>query len=242
MRITILTVVPDMLESLWASPIIRHALAKGIITLEMIDIRSFADGSFRHIDDSPFGGGAGMIMRCEPVYRAYRSVYSEQCHTVIPMPAGHVYTQAKAHELCGYEHLILIAGHYEGLDERIVRLADECICMGDYIMSGGEYACMNIVDSIVRLLPGVIRKESTEDESFENGLLEYGQYTKPVEFEGMRVPDVLRSGNHQKIAAFRRQDSLLKTMRYRPELLEHVSLSEEEKRFLEQESRESVQE
>lgn len=242
MRISILTVVPQMIGSLLASPIIQHAQAKGIIDLEIVDIRAFADGSFRHIDDSPFGGGAGMIMRCEPVYRAYRSVCSEGCHTLIPLPAGHVYNQEKAHELCGYDHLILIAGHYEGMDERILKLADECICMGDYIMSGGEYACMNIVDSIVRLLPGVIRRESTEDESFENGLLEYGQYTKPVEFEGMRVPDVLRSGNHAKIAEFRRRDSLLKTKRYRPELLENTVLSEEEKRFLNQESKESVQE
>ena len=220
MKITILSVVPEMLSSLQASPIVQHAMQKGILELEIVDIKEYADGSFRHIDDSPFGGGAGMIMRCEPVYRAYRSVCSNGCHTIVPTPAGIPYTQKKAHELCGYEHLVLIAGHYEGLDERIFDLADERICMGDYIVSGGEYACMSITDSIVRLLPGVIRKESTEEESFENGLLEYSQYTKPVEFEGKRVPDVLRSGNHGVIAQFRHEDALKKTSQYRPDLLE----------------------
>lgn len=220
MKITILSVVPEMLSSLQASPIVQHAMQKGILELEIVDIKEYADGSFRHIDDSPFGGGAGMIMRCEPVYRAYRSVCSNGCHTIIPTPAGIPYTQKKAHELCGYEHLVLIAGHYEGLDERIFDLADERICMGDYIVSGGEYACMSITDSIVRLLPGVIRKESTEEESFENGLLEYSQYTKPVEFEGKRVPDVLRNGNHGAIAQFRHEDALKKTAQYRPDLLE----------------------
>lgn len=220
MKITILSVVPEMLSSLQASPIVQHAMQKGILELEIVDIKEYADGSFRHIDDSPFGGGAGMIMRCEPVYRAYRSVCSNGCHTIIPTPVGIPYTQKKAHELCGYEHLVLIAGHYEGLDERIFDLADERICMGDYIVSGGEYACMSITDSIVRLLPGVIRKESAEEESFENGLLEYSQYTKPVEFEGKRVPAVLRSGNHGAIAQFRHEDALKKTAQYRPDLLE----------------------
>ena len=220
MKITILSVVPEMLSSLQASPIVQHAMQKGILELEIVDIKEYADGSFRHIDDSPFGGGAGMNMRCEPVYRAYRSVFSNGCHTIVPTPAGIPYTQKKAHELCGYEHLVLIAGHYEGLDERIFDLADERICMGDYIVSGGEYACMSITDSIVRLLPGVIRKESTEEESFENGLLEYSQYTKPVEFEGKCVPDVLRSGNHGVIAQFRHEDALKKTAQYRPDLLE----------------------
>ena len=221
MKITILSVVPEMLASLSASPIVRHAMQKGILELEIVDIKAYADGSFRHIDDSPFGGGAGMILRCEPVYKAYRTVCTEGCHTVIPTPVGIPYTQKKAHELCVYDHLILIAGHYEGLDERIFDLADERICMGDYILSGGEYACMNIADSIVRLLPGVIRKESTQQESFENGLLEYSQYTKPVDFEGKRVPDVLRSGNHGAIAQFRQEDALKKTAMYRPDLLEN---------------------
>ena len=221
MKITILSVVPEMLSSLQASPIVTHAMQKGILELEIVDIKEYADGSFRHIDDSPFGGGSGMILRCEPVYKAYRAVCTEGCHTIIPTPVGIPYTQKKAHELCSYEHLVLIAGHYEGLDERIFDLADERICMGDYIVSGGEYACMSITDSIVRLLPGVIRKESIEEESFENGLLEYSQYTKPVEFEGKRVPDVLRSGNHKAIARFRYEDALKKTAMYRPDLLEN---------------------
>ena len=232
MKISVLTLFPEMLASLQNSPIIQHAQNKGILTLEIVDIRRFADGSFRHLDDSPFGGGAGMILRVEPVYRALQSITSEESHVVIPSPVGIPYSQKKARELAEKRDLILICGHYEGMDERIYSFCDERLSMGDYILSGGEYAAMTIADSVVRLLDGVIRKESTETESFENGLLEYPQYTKPVEFEGMKVPEVLRSGNHEAIRQFRLKESLCATMKYRKDLLEKYELNEEEKQIL----------
>lgn len=233
MKITILTMFPEMLESLRNSPILQHASKKGTAELEIVDIRDYAEGSFRHLDDSPYGGGAGMIMRAAPLWNALQAVKGDNSYTVIPTPCGEVYNEKKARELSLKEHLIFVCGHYEGIDERVYSLCDERISMGDYIMSGGEYAVMNIVDSIVRLLPGVIKKESTEDESFENDLLEYPQYTRPVTFEGMEVPEVLRSGNHEAIRKFRLEQSLLNTYRYRKDLFEKHEFTEEEKKILE---------
>lgn len=232
MRITILTMFPEMLESLKNSPILQHALQKGKVKMEIVDIRDYAKGSFRHLDDSPYGGGAGMIMRVEPLWKALQTVKDSDSYTVIPTPCGEVYNEKKARRLAEKKHLILVCGHYEGIDERVYSLCDERISIGDYIMSGGEYAAMNIVDSIVRLLPGVIKKDSTEDESFENNLLEYPQYTRPLAFEGMEVPEVLRSGDHEAIRKFRLEQSLLNTYTYRKDLLERHEFTEEEKKIL----------
>lgn len=232
MKITILTMFPEMLESLKNSPIFQHSVNKGTVEMEIVDVRDYAKGSFRHLDDSPYGGGAGMVMRVGPLWNALRAVKKDISYTVIPTPCGEVYTESKARKLALQEHLIFVCGHYEGIDERVYSLCDERISMGDYIMSGGEYAVMNIVDSIVRLLPGVIKRESTEDESFENGLLEYPQYTRPVSFEGMEVPEVLRSGNHEAIRKFRLEQSLLNTYRYRKDLFEKHEFTEEEKKIL----------
>lgn len=232
MKISILTMFPEMLDSLKNSPIIQHAQRDGILELEIVDIKEFADGSFRHIDDSPYGGGPGMILRCEPVLKALHSVETEGAHVVIPLPIGATYTEEKAHAYTKLEHLILIAGHYEGLDARVLRYADEFISLGDYVISGGEYACMILVDSVVRLLDGVIKKKSTEDESFENGLLEYPQYTRPVEYEGMKVPDVLLSGNHEKIAEWKKKKALELTYHCRKDLLDTYPLTEEERKYI----------
>lgn len=232
MRITILTMFPEMLESLKNSPILLHSLNKGIVEMDIVDIRDYAKGSFRHLDDSPYGGGAGMIMRVGPLWNALHAVKKDNSYTIIPTPCGEVYNEKNARKLALKEHLIFVCGHYEGIDERVYSLCDERISMGDYIMSGGEYAVMNIVDSIVRLLPGVIKRESTEDESFENDLLEYPQYTRPVSFEGMEVPEVLRSGNHEAIRKFRLEQSLLNTYRYRKDLFEKHQFTEEEKKIL----------
>ena len=233
MRISIVTMFPEMLDSLYQSPIVQHACQKGILQLEVIDIKDYADGSFRHIDDSPYGGGAGMIMRVEPVWNVLQKIQTGCSYTIIPTPVGYVYNQNKARQLAVKEHLIFICGHYEGIDERVYSFCDERISMGDYIMSGGEYATMNIIDSIVRLLPGVIKKESTDNESFENGLLEYPQYTKPVSFNGLSVPEVLRSGNHEKIRKFRLKQSLVNTLTYRSDLMEQHNLTDEEKEIIE---------
>jgi tRNA (guanine-N1)-methyltransferase len=232
MKISILTMFPEMLDSLKQAPIIQHAQAKGIAEIEVIDIRQYADGSFRDIDDSPYGGGAGMIMRVGPLKRALAAVKDADCFTILSAAAGVPYTQKKAHEYVAKAHLIILCGHYEGMDARINDEVDEAVCIGDYIVSGGEYPAMIITDSIVRLLDGVIKKESTEEESFENGLLEYPQYTKPAVYDGMEVPSVLLSGDHEKIRLWRRKESLAVTLKYRPELLDESSLSEEDQRLL----------
>lgn len=208
MKISILTMFPEMLDSLKQAPIIQHAQAKGIVEIEIVDIRQYAEGSFRDIDDSPYGGGAGMIMRFGPLKKALDAVKSGESFTVMTAAAGFPYTQKKAHEYAEKKHLIILCGHYEGMDARINEDVDEAVSIGDYIVSGGEYPAMIITDSIIRLLDGVIKKESTEEESFENGLLEYPQYTKPAVYEGKEVPPVLLSGNHEKIRLWRRKESL----------------------------------
>ena len=240
MKITILTIFPEMFCDFIREPVIARALSRRIVELETVDIRSFAGGSFRHIDDSPFGGGAGMVMRCQPVLDALRScrargkeVYGQEGasrrRTVIMSPAGTPYTQEKARAFSGLSHLILICGHYEGMDARIYSHADEQVSIGDYILTGGEPAARVVIDSIARLLPGSLRDASTREESFENGLLEYPQYTQPAVYEGEAVPEVLRSGNHEKIRRWRLQQSLLLTRKMRPDLFAaHVLTAEEE--------------
>ena len=267
MTISVLTIMPDLFGSFLQAPVIARAIRNGVLEVEIIDIREYAPGSFRHIDDSPFGGGAGMVMRCQPVLDALRACknknrtncsekqtgsdrrpeskdadhkdtdhkdaqLSGRVHSLILSPAGTPYTQKKAHEFSNTEHLILICGHYEGMDARIYPHADEQISIGDYVLTGGELAAQVIIDSVARLLPGSLRDESTQEESFENGLLEYPQYTQPAVYEGEAVPDVLRSGDHEKIRKWRLQQSLLLTRKMRPDLFESHVLTEEEKVLL----------
>ena len=231
MTISVLTIMPELFGSFLQAPVIARAIRNGVLEVKIIDIREYAPGSFRHIDDSPFGGGAGMVMRCQPVLDALRACNNKD-RTVILSPAGKPYTQKKAHELSSAGHLVLICGHYEGMDARIYPHADEQISIGDYVLTGGEIAAQVIIDSIARLLPGSLRDESTQEESFENGLLEYPQYTQPAVYEGEAVPDVLRSGDHEKIRKWRMQQSLLLTRRMRPDLFEAHVLTEEEKALL----------
>ena len=234
MIISVLTIMPELFGSFLQAPVIARAIRNGTLEVEIIDIREYAPGSFRHIDDSPFGGGAGMVMRCQPVLDALRACRKDglKTHSLILSPAGTPYTQKKAHELSDSEHLVLICGHYEGLDARIYPHADEQISIGDYVLTGGELAAQVIIDSVARLLPGSLRDESTREESFENGLLEYPQYTQPAVYEDEAVPDVLRSGDHEKIRKWRLQQSLLLTRKMRPDLFEAHKLTEEEKALL----------
>lgn len=238
MKITFLTIFPQLFDSFLASPIPQRAIKKGVLEIDVVDIKDYSPGSFRHIDDSPFGGGPGMVMRCQPVLDALRAVKKEQAAgtsvTAALSPAGAVFTQKTAHRYAGLDHLFLLCGHYEGMDERIYRHVDEEVSIGDFILTGGELAAMAVADAVIRLLPGAIRSESTGEESFENGLLEYPQYTQPAVYDGESVPDVLLSGNHEKIRKWRLKESLRKTLLRRPDLLEGKNLSEEEKRFLEE--------
>ena len=234
MNITVLTMVPDQFESFLKAPLILRATEKNTLHLAIEDIREYAGGSFRHIDDSPFGGGAGMILKCEPVFRCFDAVHREGSHMIAFTPSGKPYTQRRARELSKMEDLILLCGHFEGYDERILEEADEEISLGDYILSSGELPAMVLIDSLVRLLDGTLRSASIEDESFENGLLEYPQYTKPRSFRGKNVPDVLLSGHAENIRKWKLKESLRRTMARRPDLLKNRNFSEEEMKLMEE--------
>ena len=240
MIISVLTIFPESFESFLKTPVVARAVDKGLVSIDIVDIKEFAQGSFRHIDDSPFGGGAGMVMRCQPVLDALRHVKEQDplgdVRSVAMTPAGTPYDQKTARRFAELPHLILLCGHYEGMDARIFGSIDEEISMGDYILTGGELPAMTVIDSVVRLLPGALRGASTEEESFEDGLLEYPQYTQPREYEGMSVPDVLLSGDHGRIRRYRRQEALRLTKERRPDLLERYiaegKLTKEEEELL----------
>ena len=236
LKITILTLFPESFDSFLKMPVPARAVEKGLLDVQLVDIKAFADGSFRHIDDSPFGGGAGMVLRAQPVLSALESLGDG--HVVAFTPAGKPYCQADAHRFSALDHLILLCGHYEGIDERVFSRVDEEISVGDYVLTGGEVPAMAVIDSIARLLPGAIRAASTEDESFEDGLLEYPQYTQPREVGGQTVPDVLLSGDHEKVRRWRRQQSLLRTRERRPDLWEAYiaagKLTEEDRKLLDE--------
>lgn len=239
MKITILTMFPQLFDSFREGPVVQRAIRKSSLELLVVDIKEFAPGSFRHIDDSPFGGGAGMVMRCQPVLDALRSVRGSAesfQNTIVTAlsPAGRQFTQKQAHRFSELDHLILICGHYEGMDERIYRHVDEEISIGDYVLTGGEIAAMAVSDAVIRLLPGALRSESTSEESFENGLLEYPQYTQPAVYEGEAVPEVLTSGNHARIRRWRLKESLRRTLERRPDLLEGRQFTEEEIALIEE--------
>ena len=222
MKISILTIAPEQFGSLGEDHVISRAQQLGELTLRVADIRDYAEGSFRAVDDSPYGGGAGMILRAAPVAAAIRDCRKEGEETcvVIFSPIGERYTQKTAADFARLDHLILVCGHFEGIDARVFPMADRVVSMGDYILSGGEIGAMAVADSVARLLPGVLKRGSLEEESFTGGLLEYPQYTRPAEFEGMQVPPVLLSGDHAAIRAWRTEKSLELTRRYRPDLLE----------------------
>ncbi len=219
MRIDILSLFPEMFSPLKES-IIKRAVEDGKIEINIINIRDFANAPHYKCDDEPFGGGAGMVMLCEPLFRAIESVKTDKSRIIYMSPRGRVFNQSIAKEMSTEEHLIFICGHYEGIDQRVIDYFNiEELSIGDYVLTGGELPAMVVADSIIRLIPGVIREESTQDESFSNNLLEYNQYTRPAVFRDMAVPEVLLSGNHKKIAEFRAEQSLEITRKNRPDLL-----------------------
>ena len=236
MRISILTMCPEMFGDFLSSHVVKRAEKLGTGRVRIYDIRDYAGGSFRHTDDSPFGGGRGLILRMGPVLAAMEAAERDaaeegqagQTLRAALVPAGLPYDQKRAHALAACGHLILICGHYEGMDARIYDHVDLRLSIGDYILTGGEIPAMAVADSVLRLLPGILRDGSPEEESFENGLLEYPQYTQPADYEGERVPEVLLSGNHAKIRAFRLRESLRETLALRPDLLEERTLTPEE--------------
>lgn len=238
MKITILTIFPEMFESVLNSSILGRAREQGLVEVACVDIRPFSDRKHKNTDDYPFGGGAGMVMLAQPIMDAMKHVTGENFsgRRIYMGPRGTTLTTAKARELAKEDHLVLLCGHYEGVDQRALDACiDEEISIGDYILTGGELAAMVLTDAVSRFIPGVLGSgESAEEESFSDGLLEYPQYTRPRELNGMEVPEVLLSGDHAKIKAWRRQESLRATKKFRPDLLEKAELTAKEKKLLEE--------
>lgn len=223
MKFHILTLFPEMVEQGLNTSIIGRAAAKGLLSINAVNIRDYTTEKHGKVDDYPYGGGAGMLMQAQPVYDACMAVKGDKPTRVIYMtPQGQTFTQEKAQELSKEEELIFLCGHYEGIDERVLEeVVTDYLSIGDYVLTGGELPAMVVIDAVSRLVPGVLNnKESAETESFENGLLEYPQYTRPVEFEGMRVPDILLSGHHGNVDAWRLEKSVERTKKYRPDLYE----------------------
>lgn len=232
MKISILTIFPEMFTGFLTTSIIKKAQLKNHVTIELIDIRSFTDDIHNRVDDYPFGGGNGMVLRYQPVVDALKSVRKDQSYVVMLTPVGQVFKQPLARSLVNQKHIIFICGHYEGYDERILNHVDLVLSIGDYILTGGELASMVVSDAIIRLIPGVITEQSHLDESFEQVLLEYPQYTRPQTIDGYDVPEVLLSGHHQNIDNYRLKQSLLKTLKYRPELIKDYSFDKKTLKIL----------
>lgn len=235
MQFHVISIFPEIFVSPLAASLLKKAQDRGLITCTVHNLRDYATGKHRTTDDVPYGGGPGMVMKPEPVVAALEAVCraAVQPWRILLSPQGSVLTQEKVATLAAKQALILVCGRYEGLDERIRYFVDEELSIGDYILSGGEFAALVVIDAVARLVPGVVgRKESTENESFSAGLLEYPQYTRPEVFRGLRVPQVLLSGNHAEIARWRRRQALLRTRARRPDLLAKAALSEEEKKWL----------
>lgn len=224
MRVDVLTLFPEMFESPLSYSILKRAREAGVVEIVLTNIRDFANNSYKKVDDKPYGGGPGMVMMPGPVFECFEHVEklsSEKGRIILLSPQGRKFDQAKAIELSKEKRLILISGRYEGFDERIrTGLEAEQVSIGDYVLSGGELAAMVVIDAVVRLLEGALGDEdSSKDDSFSEGLLEYPQYTRPEDFRGMKVPDILLSGDHGKIANWRREQALERTKKWRPDLL-----------------------
>ena len=232
MKIKILTLFPDMFNEFKNESIIKRAIDKGICSVECIDIREYSLDKHHHVDDTPCSGGAGMVLRPDILIPAIKANSSDMTYKVLMTPQGRLYKQDIAKELSSHDEIMLICGHYEGFDERIRYFVDDEISIGDYVLTGGELASMVVSDSVIRLLNDAIKKESHMDDSFQNGLLEYPQYTRPISYLGYDVPSVLLNGNHKDIKEYRLKESLRKTYKRRPDLLANRILTKEEERLL----------
>lgn len=221
MKIDILTLFPNMFDNVFDESIIKRAKSSSKVSINVHNFRDYSLDSHKKVDDTPYGGGCGMVLMAQPIYDCVESLRTKDSKVIILTPSGTPYKQEIAYDLSKEKHLIIICGHYEGFDERIMALADTQLSIGDYVLTGGEIPAMVLVDSITRLLPGVIKEESHLEDSFnEEKLLDYPTYTKPQNFRGMEVPEVLISGDHKKIAEYRYQESLRRTREKRPDLLE----------------------
>ena len=236
MNINVLSLFPPMFEGVFQHSIMKKAQEKNAVTLNVVDIREFADNK-RQVDDYPFGGGAGMVLKPEPIFNAVESLTQKSKPRVILMcPQGERFTQQKAEELASEDELVFICGHYEGYDERIrEHLVTDETSIGDFVLTGGELAAMTVIDSVVRLLPGVLgNADSPVRDSFSTGLLEHPQYTRPADYRGWKVPDVLTSGNHGKVDQWREEQTLKRTLERRPDLLDKIELNDAQRKIIAQ--------
>ncbi len=234
MKIDIITLFPNMFTGFINESIIGRAIKDNKVEINLINLRDFTKEKHGHVDDTPFGGGAGMVLMCQPVFDCIKSVRTPDSLVIMMTPQGKQYSQGIAKELVLKDHLILLCGHYEGFDERIRSIVDMELSIGDYVLTGGEIPAMAITDSIVRLIDGVIEDDSHEYDSYSNWMLEHPQYTKPRNYEGMEVPEVLCNGNHKEIEKYKLKESLRRTYLRRPDLLENHELTKEEKILLDE--------
>jgi tRNA (guanine37-N1)-methyltransferase len=232
MRIDVVTLFPELIEPALRTSIIGRAAESGRVEFGIHDLREHGLGRHRSVDDYPYGGGAGMVMRPEPLFAAIQPLRDAGAHVVLMDAAGERLTDALARELAGVQHLALVCGRYEGVDERVRTLVDREVSIGDYVVTGGELPALVVVDAVVRLVPGVIAEASHVDDSYASGLLEYPQYTRPETFRDLAVPPVLLSGNHGEVERWRRREGLRRTLERRPDLLDGAELSDEDRRFL----------
>lgn len=240
MKINIMTLFPEMCETVLSESIIGRAREKGLVEINCINIRDYTEDKHRRVDDAPYGGGMGMLMQTVPIANCFKAICEKsenENHLIYMSPCGKVLTQEKVKELAKMEEITILCGHYEGVDQRIIdSLVDEQISIGDYVLTGGELPALVLADSISRMLEGVLpNDEAKELESHYNGLLEYPQYTRPYEWNGMKVPDILISGHHENIDKWKREQSLLMTRKYRPDMLVTAELTDSDKKFLEKE-------
>jgi tRNA (guanine37-N1)-methyltransferase len=232
MKIDILSLFPEMFEGFLKTSIIKRAIDGEVVDVKVHDFREFADNKHKKVDDYPYGGGQGMVLMCQPIIDCLKTLVTPDSLVILMSPQGQTLKQQMSQKLSQYQHLIFICGHYEGFDERIRDYVDIELSIGDYVLTGGELASMVVCDSVIRLLEGAIREASHADDSFSDGLLEYPQYTRPYEYDGNVVPEVLMSGHHENIRKWRLKQSILKTYHKRPDLLEERQMSEEELEIL----------
>ena len=234
MRITILTLFPEMFDGFLTNSIIKRAIGKKVVEVKIVNIRDYTKDKYGRVDTPPIGGGAGLIMKCQPIVDALKDVSLPSSTKIILSPRGTKFSQEKAANLSKKDDIILLCGHYEGIDERVNDYVDELVSIGDFVMTGGEIGAMAIADAVIRLLDGAITDISLDEESFNDNLLEYPQYTEPKDFEGKKVPDILYTGNHTAIEKYRRKESLRLTKEYRPDLFEKHEFTKQDKKLLDE--------
>ncbi len=232
MRIDIITIFPEFFQPFLETSIIKRAIEQELVTIDLHQLRDYSKLKHHKIDDTPYGGGVGMLMQFPPFYDAISKLKTDDTYVIMLTPQGKIFNQRKAIKLAKHKHIILLCGHYEGIDARVEQLVDEQLSIGDFVLTGGEIPAMILSDALIRLIPGVIQQASFEEDSLQKGWLKYPQYTKPDSYKGFDVPEILKSGHHKNIENWRKEQSVLQTYKKRPDLIKHIKLTNEEKQIL----------